>query len=657
MNYRIALYFFALTCLLSSTIKGQRKSSDNLPLDSLRLQFEQAKNDEDRYRSLWDLTFRYVVVNADSGVFYGKKYLSLAENNNDQLEIANANQRLGVAYWFSGDVPKAFDLLNKALDTYIELNDKKNIAKCYINLGNLNYVKKNYNKSLQLSLKALDIQEKIVPTDTMVLASLRINLAASFQKTGKYGLCHEQLDKVLVLIGDTSDRLKVKVLVNKYQISKLEENYEEALDYMNKALLIAKSSVDRLVESDIHIDMGNLYLQLEQYEAAMTNFEKAYQIIENSGHQRSKMAVSQQIGWVYFMRNDFRTAKKFFLEANRVAEEYDMLDGKRSTYESLAQVDSALGNFYKAYEFKSLAYAIRDSIFNIDKARELEELTANFELDKKNEEISLLTAEKNIKSLEAKQQRNLKIGLLIGTILLAISLGMLYNRFLLKKKAVEIIEEQKKAITLKNTENELLIKETHHRVKNNLQIISSLLNTKTVEGNKRVNEVLLDSQNKIKTMALIHQNLYNSDNFVKVHTSNYFKDLIEHVKNSNNEPHNKTVTFNMDIDDSEIKMDLAVPLGLILNELITNSYKYAFNVNQKENLITIKFKKTSKMNSYNLEIYDNGNGLPKNFDIDKLSSFGLQMVKGLVRQLNGEIQFRNGSGAGFNIYVEDTAAA
>jgi len=214
-----------------------------------------------------------------------------------------------------------------------------------------------------------------------------------------------------------------------------------------------------------------------------------------------------------------------------------------------------------------------------------------------------------------------------------------------------------KTINEKNEENKLLMREIHHRVKNNLQIISSLLGaqvTKHVDNNT-ITTILQESQNKIRSIAIIHQNLYKGNQFAKVAVSSYIKELIKNIEKSF-EKDNANVKINLDIDTQEIQMRLAVPLGLIINELITNAYKYAFiNNTEKENIISLRFHELEHTDAYRLIVKDNGKGLPDDFDTDRLSSFGLKLVLGLTEQLKGKLKITQDKGTTFTIVIENTS--
>jgi PAS domain S-box-containing protein len=206
------------------------------------------------------------------------------------------------------------------------------------------------------------------------------------------------------------------------------------------------------------------------------------------------------------------------------------------------------------------------------------------------------------------------------------------------------IDEEKIKASLK--EKEVLLKEIHHRVKNNMQIISSMLGlqTSTVDD-PRFNEMMKDSQNRIRSMALIHENLYRSENMAEVNFSEYVSSLVNNIYVSYR--HNGKVQISIDIDNISLDIDTAIPLGLIMNELITNSFKHAFPKNM-DGEIKIKLSKLDE-NRYNLIVQDNGVGLPKTLEITNSRSLGLQLVNILIEQIEGSLKVDLDNGVRYTI--------
>ena len=209
--------------------------------------------------------------------------------------------------------------------------------------------------------------------------------------------------------------------------------------------------------------------------------------------------------------------------------------------------------------------------------------------------------------------------------------------------ALKIAENKIKASL---NDKEVLLKEVHHRVKNNMQIISSLLNLQIqyVADEEAVN-VLKESQNRVKSMAMIHEKLYMSNDLAQINFVNYIESLVSNLFYSYN-INNGHIKPLLEIDEISLNMETAIPCGLIISELVSNSLKYAFpNGKQGELLVSLK----SEDNNYKLIVRDNGIGLPEDLELDNAKTLGLRLVHILTGQIDGEITINNESGTEFII--------
>jgi two-component sensor histidine kinase len=195
------------------------------------------------------------------------------------------------------------------------------------------------------------------------------------------------------------------------------------------------------------------------------------------------------------------------------------------------------------------------------------------------------------------------------------------------------LTETQKQLTIKNSENVTLLKEIHHRVKNNLEVVSSLLALQSAKmDDPNMQEVMLASQNRVQSMGILHQKLYQNEHLAFIEMRSYFENLSLNILDSYNE--SERIQVNIDMNALELDVDTAVPLGLIVNELITNSLKYAFPSGQKGD-IDLSLKNVGEDN-FQLKISDNGVGKPQNA-VAKGTGFGTQLVDLLTLQIDGKL--------------------
>ncbi|HOV15512.1 MAG TPA: histidine kinase dimerization/phosphoacceptor domain -containing protein, partial [Spirochaetota bacterium] len=200
------------------------------------------------------------------------------------------------------------------------------------------------------------------------------------------------------------------------------------------------------------------------------------------------------------------------------------------------------------------------------------------------------------------------------------------------------------------SEKEALLRELYHRTKNNMNVIISFLKLQSNRiDDKKTVEILNDAILRIYAMSLVHQKLYSSKNLSKIILKDYIEELVKQISFYFNVISGKVKTV-YDIDDVEVVIDVAIPLGMVINEMITNSLKYAFN-NMDSGIISIKIKKETDENII-IEISDNGVGLAHDFDIKNSNTLGLSIIFNIIEsQLNGTISYKNENGLKYTIQI------
>ncbi len=198
-----------------------------------------------------------------------------------------------------------------------------------------------------------------------------------------------------------------------------------------------------------------------------------------------------------------------------------------------------------------------------------------------------------------------------------------------------------------------MLKEIHHRMKNNLHMVVGLLDTQSgFLKSEEAKQAIAESQHRVNAMSMIHQKLYQSENLSATDMPAYIHELVEYLRDSFNS--GQRILFKMDIDRIEMDLSHSIPLGLILNEAITNSIKYAFPGN-RDGIIMISLKHTGGCH-YLLSIADNGTGLPEGFESRKTNSLGMNLMEGLSEDMDGNFIIENNNGTEIRIsFVYDHA--
>jgi two-component sensor histidine kinase len=278
-------------------------------------------------------------------------------------------------------------------------------------------------------------------------------------------------------------------------------------------------------------------------------------------------------------------------------------------------------------------------------------------LNKKLSEINVYSnIEKEIS--EAKSSRHSRIfesnvnSLFDDNVWISSTLTPIYDEFNALKKLVVVdtdittSKKMQKQIESSLKEKDILLKEIHHRVKNNLQIIISLLNLQSGYIKDEASlKAVKEGQSRVRSMALVHEKFYQSDKVSEIDFAEYIQKLCHFIYQTYGDKTDR-IEVKVKGDNVELDMDTAMPCGLLINEIVSNSYKYAFP-GQNKGTITIELRKLNGKMS--LMINDNGVGFPENFNFENSESLGMQLIQALTSQLDGELKVLRENGATFEV--------
>ena len=400
---------------------------------------------------------------------------------------------------------------------------------------------------------------------------------------------------------------------------------------------------------------GACYETLDNYKMANENFisflevTNANPVLDRFGELLDSYL---EIANFYLTKQNLHTALLFMNKLNAYD---DSRTDSTFTYrksQTLYRIDSITGNYKSALSNYIVYKLYEDSFKNRAQQKAFEELTIKYGAEKKDNDIKLLQKDKQIQGsmlLQAKYTRN---WILAGVALLLVIVTLLVYYSRLKQQTNKKLESHRSEIEKRNAalrhlvdEKDWLVKEIHHRVKNNLQIVMSLLNSQSafIENDAALTAIH-DSQHRVQAMSLIHQKLYNTENVSSIDMSLYIQELVAYLSASFNT--GQRIRFDLDIDSLEMDVSQAVPLGLILNESITNSIKYAFP-DQKNGVVSISLSHID--NNCLLIISDNGIGMPPVIHNKKQASLGMSLMIGLSEDLNGDFSIKNVNGTTIQI--------
>lgn len=318
------------------------------------------------------------------------------------------------------------------------------------------------------------------------------------------------------------------------------------------------------------------------------------------------------------------------------------------------KIDSAAGRYSLAIRDYERYSALNDSMLNATKARQLQQLQVQFETEKKENEISskdqqILALKQNdlLRQTNLEKDRIAKKAAVAAIgILLALG-GLLSTQYIQKRRANKLIIQKNEQLQHLVAEKEWLLKEVHHRVKNNLYTVICLLESQAAYLENEALSAIENSQHRVYAMSLIHQKIYQAENMRTIDMAGYLPEFIQYLKESFDI--SRHIGFELEIDPLQLDVSRAVPIALIINEAVTNSIKHAFP-GKSTGVIGVSLRQFG--NDIVLEVTDNGIGLPENIGEAASNSLGVQLLKGLSEDINGQITFENRNGAKITVTVQ-----
>ena len=330
------------------------------------------------------------------------------------------------------------------------------------------------------------------------------------------------------------------------------------------------------------------------------------------------------IARAYYALRKPKKALQYLDSAIAIMKKHELKDKLAEAYMLKGKCLSFMDETDEADVYFGWASRISDSLVAANSSQKYFSSTIKYEMARKESDLAL--SEEKIKN-----QKNKNIFQLIGLIVLAIGLIALY--FLYKKIAKDkaIIAQKRKEAEIAVAEKDILLKEIHHRVKNNLQVISGMLDLQLGKIKSPEYELMVeDSQRYIHSMAMVHEMLYKNNHLSDISLQEYLNKLSSHISASQL---NRDVEVNVDADAVQLSIEKAIPLGLIVSELMTNSYKHAFETGLGNIFIGVK----KEGNSYTFRYKDNGKGLPDDFDINSRKTLGFRLLKMFAEEMDAEL--------------------
>jgi two-component sensor histidine kinase/tetratricopeptide (TPR) repeat protein len=590
---------------------------------------------------------------------YFLRSLEANEKIGDKKRISDNYNNIGHCYKYLGDYEEALNYYDKSLEICEELKDSAGIAMMYNHIAIIHDYQGNYKKALDYYFKSLRINEQLGIEEEIGAACGNIGIVLYYLED--YDQALEYQKRNLEMMQKTGERRGEGIAYfNIGNIYERQGKYDLALENIDKGTQLMIETGDRQGIADGYLNLGVIYDKQGRNPLAIEMFEKGLALSNEIGYKLGVAQNNVNLGTIYYKSGNINLARSYLEQARTMGSELGYPEVIRGSAEWLSKVYAALNDYQRAYRYKLLYEEMDDSLTNAENVKKMTRMEMQYDFDKQQQEMAFEQEQERLRDQEEiKRQKIVKTSFIVGFCLVALLAFFILRSYYHKKKANELLAEQKEEIQAMNDmlkdsldEKEVLLKEIHHRVKNNLQIISSLLNLQShnIEDHT-VKGAVMEGQSRVKSMALIHQVLYQSDRLSKINFQEYLEHLV-HFLSSSFMPVDKKIVTKVEADNTHLDIDTAIPLGLIVNELVSNAFKYAFREMDKGEL-RVELKQHDG-EGYKLRVSDNGTGLPENLDINQTSSLGLKLVNILTRQLEGELKISNKNGTVFEIRFKET---
>jgi two-component sensor histidine kinase len=525
----------------------------------------------------------------DSAIYYYEMAVAVLDESGD-LEIANRTKHnLGTVYKNVGLYPEALEVTMNAALFYENKAPSLDLAKCYTTMA-LVYTKLNdLQPALSFHRKSIGIY-RLLDANSMSLARACNNIAITFQEL---------------------------------------KQYDSAMYYYQRSVKLKRAAGEiGSMASTLH-NIGDLLVETQKPLDAEPYYHESLALKSQWNNQSGKVPTFTSLAKVSLLMGQHDRAEAYLDSAEQIARRVGMLEELKLIYEFRVQAGRETGNYRSAFDHSLTLAGIKDSLLTAAKIDELRAITTKYEVGRIERDLNL---ERQLRYAEMKEKKTWIMALAFIILLLSVIGLLIFLQFRTARKNKARVE--------------LLLKELHHRVKNNLQILSSVLTFQSQElTDKGAIEAIKNSESRLNAMALIHRKLYRTDHNRTIAMKEYIQELIEFLLYSNGYTYEK-LQLTIDIDDFELDVDRAIPLGLIINELVNNAFKHAIT-KQASPALTVRSKFLDK--DVRITISDNGLCPPN--PSDELTSFGLKMVDALLHELRGSMESGYHEGTTFQLNI------
>jgi len=511
---------------------------------------------------------------------------------------SNSLNNIGVIYDGQGKLQLALEYYYKSLNLREFIKDSFGLAESYNNIGDIYATQNDLKKAIEFTEKSI-VVSKLIGSEYHGLFLINLGILYSSQ-------------------GDKEKEMFY---------------YKESLEAYKKL----NNTVG--VANSLSL-IGEVYESQGELTKSLTYLLESLIVLEENDYQFGIIRTLTDVSRVYLKKGAIAKATNYGERAIKLAIQKGDPQVISITSKVLSTIYQKGNNWKKAFEMETLHFEMRDSIQNTEIETSLIKQASEYELDKKQQRIALLSIKNEVQELKLNRNKILIALFSVGFGLALILVVVVFKGYK-KNKVIN------KMISKKSEERKIMLQEIHHRVKNNLQVVNSLLRMQSKKSSdKEVIDAFKQTQSRVLSMAKLHEKMYQSGDLKRLNAKEHITMLVEEiVKNYTIE---KEIVLNLDIAELFIDAQTMMPLSLIINEIITNSLKYAFEGREK-GTITVKLSPSMDITNQ-LYLADDGIGYKKE---ESSTGLGSKLIQSFTRQLNGNIEKISDNGTAFKLTFEN----
>ncbi len=553
-------------------------------------------------------------------------------------EMPDVYNRLGVIYRRLSDVKQSLYHFDEGIAKAQKFKDEPILAVLYMNKANSLTEAARYDESVKMHLNSIRIKETI--KDERGLLQSYNNIAIVYMRTKQFETSLDFYKKANVLANRFKSQTNIGYnSVNMASLYIAMKQKDSVSQLFEQAITSFKETGEKPGLALSYHNFGNFLIEQNQFDKAEEMLTKALSIRKETQSLYDIASTMNVLGSLLTKKGRTKEAEDLLLQSMAMLKSENSVRQK-DVYKYLADNYKATGQMEEAYKYQAGYISLTDTLATESEVTNMLRTQSEYEVEKRDAQLALAKKDKEFQTLLVSKKNDQLIYLMVAFGLAILLSAVFYFNLKNKKQHAFVLQQ-------KNTQIETLIRELHHRVKNNLQVVSGLLSLQSNRmENDNARQAMDEGRNRVDAMALIHQKLYMNDELASVDIKDYLENLSTSLAGSLGYSNNQIETF-VNLSDATLNIDKAIPIGLIVNELVTNAFKHAFT-NISQPLINISLANNLD-GTMELKIADNGNGMLENNNTSK--SFGMKLVRTLVDQLDGTMDVKFDKGTVFNIQL------